>query len=262
MTTPKTIRADNETLAKEVNEEWQDLVETIDCIDSADVSKSTLIEHACRVLWDLWESEDKREAMGWQSFEDLFHPGNEELAKFFSLIEDRITLSSESNRNRFYNLLLIDSDPTFAGLNILQKRHWTPITQFESRISRLKAAMKEPDGVDKLKLAEEIIAPTPDEKKDPDPADNDFELKKDICYWRGKRAIRIGDGDEPLIAKLRSRLNLGKAFFILKKGESKIVGTNDEKTTEVATVLLSKNDPDYQDFVNWLSSRVNIKAVG
>ncbi len=260
MPLPRSIQSDNEELVNEVNVEWLDLVSTIDAIEDADEHKSALIERACRALWDLWAEEDKREVMGWASWEDLFHPGNEELAHLFTLIEDRIILDSPANQNRFYNLLLIDSDPTYSQLHILQKKHWTPITQFGSRISRLKEGMKEPDSPAKLAKAEEIIKPQPIEEKDGEPLDADFEMKREIGYWRGKQALRLAD-DSPIVAKLKSRLILIKVYFVLKKGESKILAINDENTTEAATVLLPPSDEDYPDLVEYLYRRFGIKAV-
>lgn len=249
-----------EILGEEIHQQWADFIGTTSVIKHAEEGLGEAIEHACRIIWNLWSDEAKREAMGWASFNDLFHPGNEELAEFFNLIDDRIVLTSESNRNRFHNLLMIDSDPTIAEKHLLRRRHWTFLTQFESRISRLKEVMNEPDGEAKMKKVEEIISPTKEEKKDPDPLDKDFELKRDIGYWRGKKAVKLED--TPLAQKLKSRLTLIKAYYILKKGDCKIIATNDEKTVEVGTVLLPQSDADYQDLMNWLSRSMGISVVG
>ena len=258
--TPQSIKADNEELVVEVDSERKLLQQTIQTAGQLEGQKSELIEKACRILWDLWQDEEKREVMGWASWEDLFHPGNEELQEFFELIDDRIVLGSESNRQRFYNLLLIDSDPTIAEEHLLRRRHWTPVTQFESRISRLKQVMKEPDGEEKAERVKEILEPVPQEKQDPEPLDNDFVMKREVGYWRGKPAIRV-DNDSPLAVKLKSRITLVKALFFLKKGDSEIIAMNDEKTEKVATVLLPQSDPDYLDYVGWLDRRLGIKVV-
>jgi hypothetical protein len=259
---PESVKSKQDKFAVELHNEWQSFCEEINAIRCAEEEKGIRIEKACRLLWDLWESEDKREAMGWAAWEDLFHPGNEELATFFDLISDRIILNSTSNQMRFHNLLLIDSDPTGSELHILRRPHWTPITQFGSRISRLKETLPEPDGEDKRKKMEEIITPDPMEKPDPEPVDDEFEMKRLVGYWRGKKALQLADTDSPLVVKLRSRLTLLKTFFVLKKGDAKILAMNDDKTMEAATVLLPPMDPDYQAFVEWLNSRLGLKVVG
>jgi hypothetical protein len=261
MTLPKSIEADNEEFVQEVHAEWDLLISTIGAIEQFDGEKSERIETACRILWDLWDSEDKREVMGWTSFDDLFHPGNEELAHLFNLIEDRIILTSPSNQNRFYNLLLIDSDPVFAERHILRERHWTRITQFESRISRAKNLMREGlDKEDKLKKFDEILAPVEHEKEDPEPTDKDWKMKGPVGYWRGKKAIRIdGDGDNLMAVKLRSRLLPNKVSFFIRKDDCKVLGSNDDGVKEVADILLPQSDPDYQDLINWLAKSRGIK---
>lgn len=261
MPLPKSIASDDEKLGGEVNEAWLSFQRDVELIRTTDDAKGQLIESACRTLWSLWDDEAKREIMGWASWEDLFHPGNEELTDFFMLIEDRIVLTSSSNQNRFYNLLLIDSDPTMSELHILRRKHWTPITQFNSRISRLKDLLREEDGEDKLNKAKDILAPAKTEEKDPEPLDKDWDMKREVGYWRGKPAIRLTD-DSQLALKFRSRLTLVKAYFVLKKGESVVIATNDDKTTSVAQVLIPQSDPDYQDFVNWASGRLGVKVVG
>jgi hypothetical protein len=259
---PKSIAATDEKFAQSLHEEWQSLVVAISNLETTDEMRAELIESACRILWDLWNDEEKREAMGWASWEDLFNPHQEELATFFRLIDDRITLGNPSNQQRFYNLLLIDSDPTLSELHLLRRRHWTPITQFESRISRLKALLNEPDGEEKLQRAKEIVEPTPVEKPDPEPGDGDWELKRGIGYWRGKKAIRL-ENDESLFTRIfQARLSLVKPFFVLKKTDCRIIATSDNGVQEVGTVLLAHADPDYLDLLEWLSKRIGVKSVG
>jgi hypothetical protein len=257
---PDSIKADDEGFAQRLHAEWQELVTTIDNIECTENVKGEHIEHACRILWDLWNEEDKRQAMGWAAWEDIFHSGNEELAKLFCFIEDRIVLNSESNRQRFYNLLLLDSDPTIAEEHMLRQRHWTRITQFGSRISRLKQTLDMPDTPEKSELVKSILAPSVPEIQDEEASDSSIDLQEEYALWKTKPALRVETG-VPFAVKLQSRLITEKVTFTARKADSVIIAHTQKGDFEVATILLSHDDPDYSDFLVWLDGR-GIKPVG
>lgn len=261
-TVPDSIKADDEDFASAVNDEWQSLVSAIEALKFIDTDKSERVEIACRLLWSLWNDEDKRQALGWASWEDLFSPHQEELKTLFELLEDRITLNSVANQQRFYNMLLIDSDPTFREMHLLRERHWTPITQFGSRISKLKALMQEEDGEQKLELARKVVERTPNETRDPEPGDKDWEFNGSLGKWRGKKALRMNGTSDTAEAKLRNRLTLYRANFVLKRQDSQILAATEKDTHAVANVLLPQSDPDYNDFVAWLHARFGMKVAG
>lgn len=253
---PKAISSKSD----QIHQAWELLTRAIEALKTNESERAELIEAACRLIWDLWSDEEKREAMGWASWNDLFHPGNEELTEFFNLIEDRITLTSESNRHRFYNLLLIDSDPTLAELHLLRRRHWTYITQFNSRITALKKLMNEPDGPAKREKALAILAPTsPGEPETVSAAD--WRMERSVGYWQNRPAVRLSD-DSPLAMKLRSRLIPIKVTYVLKRNEATILAVSDQQTKPVAEVLLPQSDETYQGFIEFLERKFGIKVVG
>jgi hypothetical protein len=260
MIVPNSIAAPDEEFSKELNAEWQTFIGEVEAICGVNREKAIHIENACRLLWILWSDEDRRQAMGWTQWNDLWNPGNDELQRFWDLIEDRIILNSESNRMRFYNLLLLDSDPTISEAHILREEHWTRITQFGKRISQLKDILDEQDNPEKAEKVKRILAPQEKEEKDPDPGDDNFVFKRDIGYWKGKQAVRIED-DSSFGIKLRSRFTLLRAAFMIKKGENLILATSDERTVQVGTILLPPDDEDYNDLMGWLNRRTGMQIV-
>jgi hypothetical protein len=248
----------NKKLAEEIHREWQVFVEATQYISRFESNKSESIEVACRALWDLWDDEDKRQAMGWTSWGDLFHEGNEELHVFFHLIEDRILLNSESNRQRFYSLLALDSDPTIAECHMLRERHWTRITQFNSRVSRLQKAARMPEGEEKTALVKDILEPAKEEKANPEPDDQDWKFDGKVGTWRGKPALRLAPHQDYKTTKLIARLFRSKVAFFVKRDDAEVLASDDGGVCKMGTILLPQSDQDYPDFVAWLS-RLGIK---